>query len=202
MRTIFTLLLAALLALAASLPAQALTVGFAPSTKTVGVGASFGIDVVVARTANEIVAAYDLDVAYDPSIITATSVAFGPYLGGPVDSISGYNLFTGLIDFAEVSFLTDGDLLRLQPATFTLATLYFTADDEGTTALTLANYLDGFNDIKGLRNEPYGGQILPYPDLDEGQVTVTGGVVPEPSTFILLGVGLAGLLACRRKLRG
>jgi hypothetical protein len=188
-------LLVGVISLIAIAPASALTIGFSPSSSTAGIGDLIGIDVLVTKSADEIVAAYDLDVSYNSSVLTATNVTFGSSLGAPDYSLSNFVLSYGLIDFADVSFLSDSELLNSQAGSFTLATLFFHADAAGTSPLLFANYLDGFNDIKGANNVPYLTATL-----DTGLVTVEGTApVPEPSTMLLFSAGLIGLWGFRRK---
>ncbi len=99
----------------------------------------FSVDVVVSglSSANEIVAAFDLDVTYDPSILTATGVTFGTLLGDPAlfEADNGVVLTSGRIDFWALSLLSDADLVLLQPDSFSLATFSFQTLGAGTTDL-------------------------------------------------------------------
>jgi hypothetical protein len=99
--------------------------------------------------------------------------------------------------FAETSFESTATLLGLQSSqTFSLFELTYTAVGAGTSSLTLGSdpliLADG------------DGTILPAPTVNAGSITVTGGtpppVVPEPSTFVLLGTG-GGLLLSTFKRR-
>ena len=57
--------------------AHAISLGFVPASQTLGIGDSVAVDVVISdlNAAGEIVSTYDLDVNYDPSILSATGVA-------------------------------------------------------------------------------------------------------------------------------
>ena len=56
--------------------AFAAAIGFAPASQTAGVGDSLSVDIVISDLAGEIVSAYDLDVTYDASVLSATAVSF------------------------------------------------------------------------------------------------------------------------------
>ncbi|MEN6374412.1 MAG: PEP-CTERM sorting domain-containing protein [Smithella sp.] len=166
-----------------------------PSSQTISQYGTASVDIIATLGVREIVAAYDLDIAYDPSIVTATAVSFGSMLGGPANSLPGAIGTSGLIDLWEVSFLSDADLALLQGAgPITLATLFFRGDNIGTSPLSFINYGQAGNDIKGYNNIPYGS-----PTLDGGSITVSGTAVPLPPSILLLGFGLMGLAGIRRK---
>jgi len=165
---------------------------FKPPTQTVSVGDSFDVDIDVsgleAGGLDEIVSAFDLDVSFDPLILSPTSVTFGPFLGdlGFFEAFADFIFSPGVVNFAELSLLSDSDLAFLQPYTFTLATIEFEAIAVGLSPL---EFTAGVGDIKG-RN----AAILP---LTAGSGNVN--VVPEPSTLLLLGSGLAALVLWRRR---
>src|SRR5215471_11371444 len=169
-------------------PATAITISFQPTATTLVMGDSTAVDVIAARAAGEIVSAFDFDLQYDPSIIRATGLSFGNFLGAPTnfEALTDSRLTTaGLADFAEVSLLTDLSLTGIQSASsqFTLATISFDAVGPGTSLLQFINVGVGGNDIKGANDT-----VLP-PTLQTGSVTVAA-TVPEPSPFLLLGIGL------------
>jgi hypothetical protein len=170
----------ALLALPAALfaaPVHAATIGFAPASVIAAVGETFAVDVVVSDLGGEIVSAYDLDIVFDASVLSATGVAFSGALGGGafLDAI----LAPGLVDLAGVSLLSDAALLALQGGgSVTLASIGFTKTGEGSSALDFV--FDAVNDVKGAN-----GQILAL-------AAVPGSVapIPEPSAALSFGAGL------------
>lgn len=155
------------------------------SPYTVNVGDTLNVDVNISGLGSQIVSAYDLDVGFDATLLNATGVSFGTWLGDAALFEVFENALLdnsgGLVDFAAVSLLGDGDLATLQgPASgsFTLATMSFTAISAGTASL---DFLWGpGNDIKGARNQ----QIYP---------------APEPATAMLIGIGIVALGIRRRQ---
>ena len=86
------------------------------------------------------IGAFDLDLAYNSGILSPTGVVFGPFLGdlGLFEAVANSDLSTpGIVDFAELSFLTPFALDNLQPADFTLATVSFNAIGNGTSSFDL-----------------------------------------------------------------
>ena len=201
-KVVLVLFAIGVIGLVSSAPALALQLDFVPSAQTINQGGTASVDIVAtlaqpAGALGEIVSAYDLDVAYDPSIVTAVALSFGNMLGGPSDSLQSAVGTSGLVDLAELSFLSDAALAALQgTGPITLATLYFSGDNLGTSPLTFANYGDGFNDIKGANNDPY-----LTPTLNSGSITVVTTGVPEPASLLLLGFGMVGLVGFRKKIR-
>jgi ABC-type thiamin/hydroxymethylpyrimidine transport system permease subunit len=192
MRNIGILVVALLGGLAAAPhPAAAIRIGFVPVAQTVGLGANVAVDVVVsgleAGGGDEIVAAFDLDVSYDPLVVAATGVSFGSALGAlGLEVLTGFDLATlpGVVDLAALSLLADADLAALQGDSITLATLQFSAVALGTSALVLLPAAPFGIDVKGAANA-----ILTFETVETGAIHV----VPEPSTLLLLAAGLLGL---------
>jgi hypothetical protein len=92
------------------------------------------------------------------------------------------------VDFASISLLGDDQLLALQNGgPVTLATLEFTGDDPSSLAFAnwgMSNNVT--NDVKGLDN----------------RVIIPGGSVPEPATYMLVTLALAGVLFSSTLRRG
>ena len=198
-KTLLVLFALSVMSLFSSAPVVAMQLGFAPGSQSINQGGTASVDIIATLGAGEIISAYDLDVAYDSTIVTATGVSFGTMLGDEFlfEAITSFNFFSGVIDLAEVSFLSDVDLALLQsPGPITLATLFFSGDNPGTSPLSFINYGQGGNDIKGVENIPYDSPIL-----NDGSITVRGGgaPVPIPAALWLLGSGLIGLIGLRRK---
>jgi hypothetical protein len=180
--------------------AYAVVIGFDPlSPLTVSMGDTVNVDIVVSDLAGEIVSAFDLDVGYDSSLLTATGVLFGTELGAnplpfascifdlTCEAMTDFDLSTsGLVDLASTSLLLDPPLATIQDGiSVTLATLQFTAIGTGDAALS---FLWGpGQDVKGSNNQV----IAP--------VSVS---VPEPGTVLLFATGLiAAGFACRKHKR-
>ena len=193
MKRIVTLVIA-VAGLLVSSPSYAVLIHFVPGSTTVGPGDVFDLDILVSGLGTEIVSAYELDVSYDPTIITATGVTFGSFLGAPLDSLTDFILSSGNVNLAELSFLGDDDLVALQPGSFVLATISFLAVAPGTTSLFFEpSPIFEVIDLKGKN------AMILEAEAQPGTVIVRQTEpVPEPGTLLLL-VGFVGLLAARRR---
>jgi hypothetical protein len=155
-------------------PALAISLELVPSSATVMAGDSLSVGVVISGLGGPpSVGAFDLTVSSDPAILSPTGVTFGLFLGNPglLEALTDFRFLAGLMEFAEVSLLLPSDLDDLQPASFTLATLSFTALASGTTMLA-------FSEITV--DDAFGNLLL-------------GKKVPEPASLLLTASGLAGL---------
>ncbi len=160
---------------------------------------------------NEVIQGYNFLLGYDATLVTATGVAFGPWLEGPTNSSQYSNLdvdpsdlgiYTGTFDNAvelyEVSYLTATELDTSQGDSFRLVTVSFAVNNlpSGKYHTTLGLIDDRFFtdipaiglDFKG--SDPINPLVV---SLDDGALTIS-----EPNSLALLLT--AGLVAIGRTL--
>jgi hypothetical protein len=172
--------------------ASAATIGFVPGADvTAGLGDNVTVDIVISDLGGEIVSAYDLDVLYDATMLTPTSVDFTDELGNVVagEALVDWDVPTpGVLDLASLSLLWDPALVALQDGdTVTLATIGFQGIAAGTSQLSLV--FDEFNDVKGLRATPLELEVGGEP------------AIPEPGAALVFAAGAAVVAGALRRRR-
>ncbi len=185
-----------LLALSGSVHATAIFLE--PVEQFIDLGVGFTLDVNVsglgAGSAPSL-GAWDIDLTYDPTVVTPVAVLFGdPVLGNQLD-LFGFGLnpvgggisAPGVLDIFEISLDFPDDLDLFQADAFTLAQVTFATIAKGVSSLSISD---------ALLSDSLGGEI---PVLSIGSARVK--VVPVPHTLALFAVGLFGLHQLRRARR-
>lgn len=162
------------------------------SPATVAQGSTFSVDVNISGAVD--LYAFQLDLSFDPTLLEATSVSEGSFLNG---GVAGTTFFIpGTIDNTGGTVSLNADsLIGPLPGVDgdgTLLVFDFTALNPGTSALTIENetLVDS------------GGNII-SDTTTGGSVTVEAGIqaVPEPSTLLLLSVGVLALVGWQQRER-
>ena len=156
------------------------------STVTVMPGDRFMVDLVVEDILpGAPLNAFEFDLNFDGLLLRPASATRGGFLLAPVFTVQNF-LEPMSVEFAEVTLLPTGAF-----GSGRLATLTFDALDIGTSALTPSNVI---------LSAPF-GEPLSIDPLHSGEVKIEQSgpsAIPEPSTLLLFGSGLAGLLGWRR----
>jgi hypothetical protein len=181
-----------------ALPSAATVLSLNPSASSVNRGATLEVAVAVSGLGNGVapsIGVFDLDIAYDASILRLAGVSFGdPGLLDQLDTGSG-SLYidapgAGAINLYGLSLEPDPAALdAYQASDFTLVILAFDTLAAGSTSLTiLVNALGDAN-----------GDALAA-TIAGATVTVHSNVqVPEPSIKLLLGAGALAMLGFTRR---
>jgi hypothetical protein len=180
-KTTFTLWLIAM----AAVPLSAATIFVEPASLTVEDGTAFSVSIAITGAVD--LYAFQFDLGFNPSMLSATGIAEGPLLAGggdtffipgAIDNVAGVISFTGNTLVTALSGVNGAGVL---------ATVNFSAVGEGTTPITIFNVTTLDSTLSGITNT-----------LQSGTVTVT--TIPEPGNFLLFGVGVAsGLFKLRRR---
>lgn len=167
-----------------------------PPSQQVGIGSSFDVELFISELgdfAAPSISTYDLDVSFDLTVVSFDRVVFGdPVLGNQLDlfgfgTVSSELPGVGAVNLFELSLDLPGDLDSNQAGSFVLATLRFDAISAGTSQLSLTTNVVG---------DSLGNPLATT--VGNGSVEVEA--IPEPSTFVLLGMGVvAAVIGHRRK---
>ena len=161
------------------------TISLQPAAPTETVGQSFTLSVVISGASD--LYGYQFDLGFDPTVLKATSVTEGAFLGtggptiflpGTIDNVGGSITANADILNGAVSGVNgSGDLLDVT----------FQALTAGSSGVQIFNLIALNSFGQGLTETTAGSTV-----------TVSDGGVPEPGTGLLLAVGVVGLFAFLR----
>ena len=192
-RSWFQALVAAVFILFQPLRAEALVISVdldpgtagVQSALTVAPGDPFFVDVFISGVpAATPLNAFEFDLDFNPSVVSAVSVGIGGFLLAPA-IVSESNVAPPDVNFAAATLLPAG-----ASGDGVLAQVAFNAVADGISALTL-------NDVNLSR--PFGVPLTGF-TLSNGSVTVASVSVSEPATLLLFGAGLFALVGVRRRM--
>jgi hypothetical protein len=191
-----------------SLSAGAFSIDFVPASASHSLGGAFTVDVVLTglETEGRVLSGFDIEVAFDPSILQLIAAFEGNALCDQSGSANcqgdGNSLFFATpgpdnVELIDLSLLTDAQLAAQQGDELTLATLRLRGISLGSSALTLLlNSISGATGPAGVDN-----LLVPPPAVGSAAITITPNGAPEPGSLLLLLSALLIGRAIQRKTR-
>ena len=157
------------------------------------VNGNLSMDITVSDMDSVDLNGFDMTVAYDSALLDFSGYVLTDELGsidaGEASDLSyadGQAFTPGTISLSMVSLLDDADLAD-QSDDFVLVTLYFWGDEDAISGVDISSLDISITNV-GLSSVSF----------SLGVATQTAGV-PVPTTMLLLGTGLAGLVGISRR---
>lgn len=196
-KSITTLALAASTWLVTAPATAAITLAFTPSAAHINVGDAVTVQATISGLDAEVVSGFDLNFVYNPSVLAFSSFT---YATGPLGIQTALNstVAAGNLGYDVVSLEDDATLVLNQSNSFELFSFVLLGAADGTSHFTLGADPDFERVISGLNFNPL--------TVDVGNLCIAVGSgtcsIPEPGTYSLAGLALAGALlpaALRRR---
>ncbi|MGD1919486.1 MAG: cohesin domain-containing protein [Pleurocapsa sp.] len=185
---------ASLFFLLTAFQSKAMAIDMSLSSPSANLGDKVDVELDISGLGNGIapsVSAFDVDVTFDPSVISFDSVTFGNQL-----SLNSTPLFqdgivtcSGILNLAEISDDTPTDLNDLQAPDFTLATISFNTVSTGSSNLGIS-----LNDLGDAAGDP-----LTVDNFNAGTVTVAVPFGVSTNMGIMILAGICGVNYLRKK---
>lgn len=173
----------------------AVTLSLEPPAQDIAVGSTTTVDLTISELGDGVapsLGAFFVEILFDDSILSLDSVVYGTSLGNPDPLAFETDILTttgmGSVSLDEISFLFGFELDALQSDAFILATLTFTGDVAGASALTFGTV--------DLADAAFPSNTITPEVLLTASITVLSddppGIAPTPGGMLLL---LSGFLA-------
>jgi hypothetical protein len=181
-------------------PATAITIAFQPSTSFLNVGSVGTVQLTISGLTDNAapsLGAFDLNVTFDPSILSFNGATFGDHLDlFGLGDIRAVTPGLGMVNLLEISLDLPSDLDQLQPDTFPLATLSLGALRAGTSLLQLS--VNALGDANGnpLTAQLNSGTVVVVPNSSVGEPS--GIALIAFAVLSLMGASCTGLRVQRR----
>lgn len=189
--------------LSAPLASAAPVLSLVPSAASVAVGGALNVNLVLSGldADGEIVSGFDLDVFFDPTVLSALALntEFAPWGPGPNGPIVNQSFVgPGHVAFRLVARQSDAILDALQGDSVLLSTIFFQGVADGFSNISFGLDLSSERKVTG-RN------LVALNQITTGVCVAVGtgeciATVPEPPTLLLVCLAfVAGALALRRR---
>ena len=176
--------------------AGASTVEFRPSSPSIAVGDSVGIDVYFVPDTPTLVGELDVTVSWDQALLDLADVSFGSLLGLPPDASEEVIVDPGTVDVFELS---SGDLSGQSGMdAFRLFTLTFRGLTSGTTQLSFESVVLADDQSNAIEASAGAGSVTVTETQTQTDVDVP---LPGVAWLAMLLAGIGGLKATRRDAR-
>ena len=171
--------------------ANAVLITLSPSSQEVGIFQSVSVDVFVSDLSDtQALGAFDLELLFDPNIVTFNSITFGSGLGFSFQDTFSVNSGTQAVLESSLEF--PSDLLAFQLSDFLLFTVNFVSTGFGETLVSLQNVILGDEN----------GQEITDVSFNSANIRVSSpNLVNEPSHIALCLIALSFLAYRRKKMK-
>lgn len=188
----------AVVALVLCAQAGAATLSFAPSAITAVSGSTFAVELVISGLGDgdaPSLGDFDIHIGFDPFALDWVASSLGTALGdvglGEALDVSFGEVAPGLVNIAEVSFLTVGELNGLQSDSFVIATLDFMVLAPPGTSTPI--------DILGVLSlGDAAGDSIVVDGVSGSIVSVTAIPLPAAAWLFASALGIVSLARSRR----
>lgn len=181
-------------------PATAAVITFLPAESHIEVGDTVNVEMWISELDDEILSAFDINLLFDDAVVLNNGVTHNVAMQWDFDnSVFGPSVFdAGNTEVIDFTFDDDATVAEMQANEFLVLTFRFLGMADGFSNLALGPDPDFERNFVG-RDSASLEMEIGTACISVGTGVCGGTSVPEPGTLALLGFGLLGLTATRRR---